>query len=141
VKRDKVEEMTPHDLKGFRWYFNKGKKDVKSDLEKIESAKVRVRNVDFNTRNLDNCGKIKLLYDKWETIQNVAEAKEERVIIQNEAFKIAYEMKNYELMYNISFNAFFRDPIIFYELTKTFSAERITRKQLENFKEDWERLN
>jgi hypothetical protein len=49
-------------------------------------------------------------------------------------------MKNYELMYNIAANGFFRELTIFYELAKVFRAKRTTRKQIESFKEDWDRL-
>jgi uncharacterized protein YqgQ len=102
-----------------------------------------VKILEYNARKLDPVRKLKLLFEKWIIIQN-QDCEDTRRKIQMEAISIAYDLKEFEIMYRIAMVSNDRtrgEERIFYELTEIFSRNVVSRSDFEKFKNDWSILN
>jgi hypothetical protein len=90
-----------------------------------------IRNVFDNTRKMNNVEKIRILYNKWHRIQN--DEREDGMkyndIIQRLAISITYEEKDFDLMYNITRKADFKENNIFYKVILTLSKNRPSKTE------------
>jgi hypothetical protein len=85
-------------MKGYKWKFDNEEKDKVYNDQGINETLRWIENMQLHLKDLIPEDKIRLLFDKWVTIQNVCEitVSERRRIIQDEAILQAYELKKFK---------------------------------------------
>jgi hypothetical protein len=118
------------------WNLPVADKEKEFINEEKEEVYFWAKRIDKNLKDIDENGKIILLYNKWLGAQNgnSDNGNECRNVIEGKTIVTAYEMKDFKLMKKNEKEVDLRNSDQFYKLKRLFSKERKSSKGRDDFR-------